>query len=187
MFGYVEGLLASPHYGERWGRYWLDVARYADTKGYVFQEERRYPFAYTYRDWVIRAFNDDMPYDQFLVRQIAADRLEEGGLSLRPRAARTELERASRRHAIPDRPRRRADGDAEDADGDHQPGRAEDDRDRGDAMRVRPHRDHEDERDGRTEDGPGLETQDMTEVADGAESRAEHARRRDQTDRQLEA
>ena len=46
----VDRLLASPHYGERWARYWLDVARYADTKGYVFEEERRYPFAYTYRD-----------------------------------------------------------------------------------------------------------------------------------------
>ncbi len=73
----VDRLLASPRYGERWGRYWLDVARYADTKGYVFQEERRYPFAYTYRDWVVRAFNEDMPYDQFLVRQIAADQLGE--------------------------------------------------------------------------------------------------------------
>ena len=71
----VDRLLASPHYGERWGRYWLDVARYADTKGYVFQEERRYGFAYTYRDWVIKAFNDDLPYDQFLIHQIAADRI----------------------------------------------------------------------------------------------------------------
>ncbi len=69
----LDRLLASPHYGERWGRYWLDVARYADTKGYVYTGERRYPFAYTYRDWVIRALNEDMPYDQFLVRQIAAD------------------------------------------------------------------------------------------------------------------
>ena len=78
----VERLLASPAYGERMGRHWLDVARYADTKGYVFQEERRYPFAYTYRDWVIRAFNDDMPYDQFLIRQIAADHLGESNDSL---------------------------------------------------------------------------------------------------------
>ena len=72
----IDRLLASPRYGERWGRYWLDVARYADTKGYVFEEERRYPFSYTYRDWVIRAFNEDLPYDQFLIQQIAADRLE---------------------------------------------------------------------------------------------------------------
>jgi hypothetical protein len=46
----LDRLLASPRYGERWGRHWLDIARYSDTKGYVFQEERRYPFAYTYRD-----------------------------------------------------------------------------------------------------------------------------------------
>jgi hypothetical protein len=72
----VDRLFASPRYGERWGRYWLDIARYADTKGYVYQEERRYPYAYTYRDWVIRAFNEDLPYDQFLIQQIAADRLE---------------------------------------------------------------------------------------------------------------
>ncbi len=71
----VDRLLASPRYGERWGRYWLDVARYADTKGYVFEEERRYPFSFTYRDYVIRAFNEDLPYDRFLVEQMAADRL----------------------------------------------------------------------------------------------------------------
>ncbi|MBL9126866.1 MAG: DUF1549 domain-containing protein, partial [Verrucomicrobiales bacterium] len=71
----VDELLASPRYGERWGRHWLDVARYADTKGYVFEEERRYPYAYTYRDYVIRAFNEDKPYDRFLVEQIAADQV----------------------------------------------------------------------------------------------------------------
>lgn len=71
----VDRLLSSPRYGERWGRYWLDIARYADTKGYVFEEERRYPYAYTYRDWVIRAFNEDKPYDRFLVEQIAGDRV----------------------------------------------------------------------------------------------------------------
>jgi len=71
----IDRLLASPRYGERWGRHWLDVARYADTKGYVFKEERRYPYAYTYRDWVIRALNEDMPYDRFLVAQIAADQM----------------------------------------------------------------------------------------------------------------
>jgi hypothetical protein len=74
----VDHLLASPHYGERWGRHWLDVARYADTKGYVFTEERRFPYSYTYRDWVIRALNDDMPYDRFLLQQIAADLLPLG-------------------------------------------------------------------------------------------------------------
>jgi len=69
----VDRLLASPHFGERWGRYWLDVARYADTKGYVFQEDRRYPYAYVYRDWVVQAFNHDLPYDRFLLQQLAAD------------------------------------------------------------------------------------------------------------------
>jgi hypothetical protein len=72
----VDRLLASPAYGERWARHWLDVARYADTKGYVFTEERRYPFSYTYRDYVVRAFNEDLPYDQFIVQQLAADRLD---------------------------------------------------------------------------------------------------------------
>ncbi len=74
----VDRLLASPHYGERWGRYWLDVARYADTKGYVFEEERRYPYAYTYRDYVIHALNEDLPFDQFIIQQIAADLLPLG-------------------------------------------------------------------------------------------------------------
>ncbi len=69
----VNRLLASPRYGERWGRYWLDLARYADTKGYVFQEDRDYAKAYTYRDWVIQALNDDMPFDRFIKYQIAAD------------------------------------------------------------------------------------------------------------------
>jgi hypothetical protein len=75
----VDRLLASPRYGERWGRHWLDVARYADTKGYVFQQERRYPYSYTYRDYVVNAFNDDKPYDRFVVEQIAADRLPAHG------------------------------------------------------------------------------------------------------------
>jgi hypothetical protein len=76
----VERLLASPRYGERWGRYWLDVARYADTKGYILFQDANYHWAYTYRDYVIHAFNQDLPYDRFLIEQIAADRLpaEEG-------------------------------------------------------------------------------------------------------------
>ena len=74
----VDRLLASPRYGERWGRYWLDVARYADTKGYVFFQDKDYPWASTYRDYVIEAFNDDLPYDRFLVEQIAADLLPKG-------------------------------------------------------------------------------------------------------------
>ena len=72
----VDRLLASPHYGERWGRYWLDVARYADTKGDTPQrEDPRYPFAWTYRDYVIDAFNSDKPYNEFIVEQLAADRI----------------------------------------------------------------------------------------------------------------
>ncbi|MEO6244915.1 MAG: PSD1 and planctomycete cytochrome C domain-containing protein, partial [Opitutaceae bacterium] len=75
----VDRLLASPHYGERWGRFWLDVARYADTQGYlVGNAERRFAFAFTYRDYVVRAFNEDKPYDRFIVEQLAADRLELG-------------------------------------------------------------------------------------------------------------
>ena len=81
----VERLLASSHYGERWGRYWLDVARYADNKGYIFFEEPSYPWAYAYRDWVIRAFNEDLPYDEFIRQQLAADQLplgpDKGGLA----------------------------------------------------------------------------------------------------------
>ncbi|MBX3437410.1 MAG: PSD1 domain-containing protein [Planctomycetaceae bacterium] len=71
----IERLLASPQYGERWGRHWLDIARYADTKGYVFTEERKYPFSYTYRDYVIDAFNRDVPFNQFVMEQLAADQL----------------------------------------------------------------------------------------------------------------
>lgn len=74
----VDRLLASPHYGERWARHWLDVARYADTKGYVFTQERRYAFSYTYRDYVVRAMNADLPYDRFVTEQIAADQLALG-------------------------------------------------------------------------------------------------------------
>ncbi|MEZ6033589.1 MAG: PSD1 and planctomycete cytochrome C domain-containing protein [Planctomycetaceae bacterium] len=72
---YIDRLLASPQFGERWGRYWLDIARYADTKGYVFQEDREYPDAWRFREWVIKAINDDMPYDEFLKRQLSADRM----------------------------------------------------------------------------------------------------------------
>lgn len=74
----VDRLLASPAYGERWARHWLDIARYADTKGYVFQEDRFYAYSHTYRDYVIEAFNDDLPYDRFIVEQLAADRLDLG-------------------------------------------------------------------------------------------------------------
>jgi len=82
----VDRLLSSPRYGERWGRHWLDVARYADTKGYVFTQDRRYPYAYTYRDYVINALNADLGYDQFILHQVAADQLIEGD-NRRPLAA----------------------------------------------------------------------------------------------------
>lgn len=75
----VDRWLASPRFGERWARYWMDVARYADNKGYVFREDREYPGAYQYRDWLIAAFNQDLPYDQFVSQQLAADLLAEKG------------------------------------------------------------------------------------------------------------
>ena len=73
----VDRLLASPHYGERWGRHWLDVARYSDTVGQPRRnsEDNLNPFAWTYRDYVIRSFNEDKPYNRFIMEQIAADRL----------------------------------------------------------------------------------------------------------------
>ncbi len=69
----VERLLASARYGERWGRHWLDLARYADSGGYEFDYDR--PHAWRYRDYVIKAFNDDRPYDQFIREQLAADQI----------------------------------------------------------------------------------------------------------------
>ncbi|HZR19430.1 MAG TPA: PSD1 and planctomycete cytochrome C domain-containing protein [Verrucomicrobiae bacterium] len=73
----VDRLLASPHYGERWGRHWLDVARYSDTKGQIRRqrEDPNYPFAWTYRDYVIRSFNEDKPFNLFVIEQLAADKL----------------------------------------------------------------------------------------------------------------
>jgi mono/diheme cytochrome c family protein len=67
----VDRLLASPHYGERWARHWLDIAHYADTHG--FERDQLRPNAWRYRDWVIKALNTDVPYDEFLRRQIAGD------------------------------------------------------------------------------------------------------------------
>ena len=69
----IDGWLASPHYGERWGRHWLDVVRYADSAGFNADPVR--PLAYKYRDYVIQSFNDDVPYDQFVREQIAGDEL----------------------------------------------------------------------------------------------------------------
>jgi hypothetical protein len=69
----VEQLLVSPHYGERWGRHWLDAARYADSDGY--EKDTGRPFAWRYRNWVIDALNRDLPFDQFTVEQLAGDLL----------------------------------------------------------------------------------------------------------------
>ena len=69
----VDELLQSPHFGERWGRHWLDMARYADSDGY--EKDRPRPNAWRYRDWVIEAINEDLPYDQFTVEQLAGDLL----------------------------------------------------------------------------------------------------------------
>jgi mono/diheme cytochrome c family protein len=71
----VDRLLASPRFGERWARHWLDIARYADTRDWQAQQDLRYPFAWTYRDYVIDAFRTDKPYDRFLREQLAADLL----------------------------------------------------------------------------------------------------------------
>jgi hypothetical protein len=75
----IDRLLESPHYGERRGRYWLDVAGYADSEGYT-SEDRVRAFAYKYRDYVIRAFNADMPVDRFITEQLAGDELIAGEL-----------------------------------------------------------------------------------------------------------
>lgn len=74
----VDRLLASPYYGERWGRHWLDVARYGEDQAHTFQS-RKYPDGYRYRDWVVKAFNGDMPYDRFILEQIAGDLLDGPG------------------------------------------------------------------------------------------------------------
>ncbi len=71
----VDRLLASPHYGERWARHWLDEARYADSDG--FEKDTPKQDAYHFRDWVVRSLNDDMPFDQFTIKQIAGDLLPE--------------------------------------------------------------------------------------------------------------
>ena len=71
----IDRLLESPRYGERWGRHWLDIARYADTHGGAAIGFTTFPFSYTYRDYVINALNKDLPVDRFLLEQIAADQL----------------------------------------------------------------------------------------------------------------
>ncbi|HQX52846.1 MAG TPA: PSD1 and planctomycete cytochrome C domain-containing protein, partial [Planctomycetaceae bacterium] len=77
----IDRLLASPHYGERWGQHWLDVARYADTGGYSNDYERSN--AWRYRNYVIRAFNNDKPYDQFVIEQLAGDELADASVKQR--------------------------------------------------------------------------------------------------------
>ena len=75
----IESCLESDHYGERWGRHWLDVAGYADSEGYT-NDDRVRPYAYKYRDYVIRAFNLDMPFDRFIQEQLAGDEMIVGPL-----------------------------------------------------------------------------------------------------------
>ena len=71
----VDRLLASPRYGERWGRHWLDIARYADTHGGSAIGFTKFPFSYTYRDYCVKAFNADVPWDRFITEQVAADQM----------------------------------------------------------------------------------------------------------------
>ena len=101
----VERLLDSPHYGERWGRHWMDVARYADSTG--FEQDYRRENAWRYRDYVINAFNQDKPYNQFLREQIAGDELDHvtdetriatGFLRAGPRVNFREKDNPERRH-----------------------------------------------------------------------------------------
>ena len=92
----IDRLLASPHYGERWGRLWLDVARYADTGGY--ETDVLFPNAWRYRDYVIRSFNSDKPYDVFIKEQVAGDEIWPDNLDLNgtyelPESKRANLER----------------------------------------------------------------------------------------------
>jgi hypothetical protein len=79
----IDRLLQSPHYGERWGRHWLDVVRYADSAG--FEVDESYPHAWRYRDYVVKSFNDDKPYDQFVQEQIAGDEIWPDNLDLDPK------------------------------------------------------------------------------------------------------
>ena len=78
----IESLLNSEHYGERWGRHWLDVARYGEDQAHTFKA-RKYPRGYYYRDWVVQAINDDMPYNRFIENQNAADLIDEPDLHQR--------------------------------------------------------------------------------------------------------
>ncbi len=84
--GLIDRLLASEHYGERWGRHWLDLVRFAESNGYAFDKDR--PNAWRYRDWVIRAFNADMPYDEFVREQLAGDLFAGSNWDTQDKAAR---------------------------------------------------------------------------------------------------
>ena len=106
----VDRLLACPHYGERWGRHWLDLARYADSDG--FEPTTCAPRRWRYRDYVIRSFNADKPYDRFIREQLAGDELDPdhpdaliatGFLRLWP----DESDAANLESAPPEDPRRR--------------------------------------------------------------------------------
>src|SRR5581483_11079799 len=101
----IDTLLASPHYGERYGRMWLDLARYADSAGFEYDVHR--PNAWRYRDYVIKSFNDDKPYDRFLVEQIAGDEMDNrsnetlvatGFLRMGPRVLFREKDNPERRY-----------------------------------------------------------------------------------------
>jgi mono/diheme cytochrome c family protein len=80
----VDRLLGSPHYGERWGRHWLDLARYADSGGYEFDYDR--PHAWRYRDYVIKSFNEDKPYNRFIIEQLAGDQMDGADVKANPEA-----------------------------------------------------------------------------------------------------
>ncbi len=69
----IDKLLSSPHFGERWARHWLDLVRYAETSGY--ERDQPKPFAWKYRDWIVEAINTDLPYDQFVLQQLAGDEI----------------------------------------------------------------------------------------------------------------
>ena len=81
----VDRLLASPRYGEQWGRHWLDVVRFAESDGYEYDMHR--PDAYRYRDYVVQSFNDDKPYDEFVKEQLAGDEIDSKNNTFLSRAA----------------------------------------------------------------------------------------------------
>ena len=118
----VDRLLASPKYGERWARHWLDVVRFAETNGY--ERDGAKPNAWRYRDYVIDALNHDKPYDRFLTEQLAGDEIERVGRGRSDRdhvsSTRNLGRRARRAQGRPLRPaRRRARHGRDGVSGDH--------------------------------------------------------------------